>query len=340
VVNETNGVWGNAEEIPKTASLNAGGVAALNSVSCASAGNCSAGGFYTDSSVNLQAFVVDETNGVWGNAEEVPNTATLNASGSAELESVSCASAGNCSAGGFYSDSSGSERAFVASRVNGTWGNAKQVPNTAKLGGSAELDTVSCASAGNCGAGGYYIGSGTQQAFVVSQVNGVWGNAEEVPNTATLNAGGAAQLTSVSCASAGNCSAGGWYSDRSGDGQAFVVSQASGTWRNAEEVPGVGSLNSLGAVVESLSCSSAGNCSAGGFYAVSTGHTQVFVVNQASGTWGNAEEVPGIGSLNVGMSADLYTLSCSSAGNCTTGGYYTGNSGHMQAFLADKSTGS
>ena len=63
VVNETNGTWRTAEEVPGTAALNHGGNAATTSVSCASAGNCSAGGYYTDSSGHLQAFVVNETNG-------------------------------------------------------------------------------------------------------------------------------------------------------------------------------------------------------------------------------------------------------------------------------------
>ena len=41
--------WGTAEEVPGTAALNAGGNAGVNSVSCPSAGNCSAGGLYDDS---------------------------------------------------------------------------------------------------------------------------------------------------------------------------------------------------------------------------------------------------------------------------------------------------
>ena len=49
---------------------------------------------------------------------------------------------------------------------------------------------MSCASAGNCSAGGYYTdGAGHEQAFVVSEVNGTWGTAIEVPGTAALNAG-------------------------------------------------------------------------------------------------------------------------------------------------------
>jgi hypothetical protein len=54
---------------------------------------------------------------------------------------------------------------------------------------------------------------------------GAWGMAREVPGTAALNPGGSAAIGTVSCAPAGTCSAGGSYTDSSGHGQAFVVSQ-------------------------------------------------------------------------------------------------------------------
>jgi hypothetical protein len=55
-------------------------------------------------------------------------------------------------------------------------------------------------------AGGSYLsGSGHVQAFVASEVKGRWRAAIEVPGSGTLNAGGNAQVESVSCASAGNC---------------------------------------------------------------------------------------------------------------------------------------
>ena len=85
-------------------------------MSCASAGNCSAGGTYAASSGHLQAFVANEVRGVWRTAQEVPGTAALNAGGGAGVGSVSCAPAGTCSAGGSYSDSSGHGQAFVASQ--------------------------------------------------------------------------------------------------------------------------------------------------------------------------------------------------------------------------------
>ncbi|HEV2240004.1 MAG TPA: hypothetical protein VGR98_03095, partial [Streptosporangiaceae bacterium] len=144
-------------------------------------------------------------------------------------------------------------------------------------------NSLSCASAGNCAAGGFYTdGSGHRQALVARETNGTWRPAIEVPGSGALNAGGNAQVASVSCASAGNCAAGGFYTDGSGHLQGFVVSQTNGTWRTAIEVPGLGTLNKGGvAVVNSVSCRSAGNCAAGGPYKDGSGHLQAFVVSQA-----------------------------------------------------------
>jgi hypothetical protein len=163
----------------------------------------------------------------WGSAQEVPGTAALNTGGNADIASVSYASPGNCSAGGYYYSGSAHLQAFVASQSGGTWGTAIEVPGIAALNtdGDAEVTSVSCASPGNCSAGGSYVdGSGGGQAFVVGQSGGTWGTAIQVPGSAVLNIGGTAQITSVSCASAGNCTAGGSYTDGSGHRQVFVAS--------------------------------------------------------------------------------------------------------------------
>src|SRR6266851_1294317 len=284
VVSQVNGTWHTAIEVPGTAALNTGGNANI-SLSCASAGNCSAGGYYTtDSSGHTEAFVVSQVNGIWRTATEVPGTAALNQRGDAGVTSVSCTSAGNCSAGGLYGSSSFASKPFVVSEVNGTWHNAIAVPGVAALdphGYGAYVSSVSCASAGNCSAGGSYL-AGYSHAFVVSEVNGTWRTAIEVPGTAALNQGRIAYLISMSCASAGNCSAGGTYTDSSKRMQAFAVSQMNGTWRTAIEVPGTAALNTGGtAFVESVSCTSPGNCSAGGGYTGSSGHRQAFVVTES-----------------------------------------------------------
>ena len=110
-------VWHAAIEVPGTATLNQGGGAEITSVSCASPGNCSAGGDYLDSSDHRQVFVASQVNGTWHAAIEVPGTAALNRGGSAQVGSVSCAAAGGCSAGGFYTDGKGGEQAFVVSET-------------------------------------------------------------------------------------------------------------------------------------------------------------------------------------------------------------------------------
>jgi hypothetical protein len=114
------------------------------------------------------------------------------------------------------------------------------------------------------------------------------------------------------------------YTDGSGRFQAFVVSETNGTWRTAIRVPGSGALNAGGhAVVNSVSCASAGNCAAGGDYTDGSGHLQGFAVGERNGTWGKAIRVPGSGALNAGGFASVGSVSCASAGNCAAGGFYT-----------------
>jgi hypothetical protein len=380
VVTERSGTWGTAREVPGTAALNRGGAAVVNSVSCASAGNCSAGGYYSESNAGLRPFVVNqtngtwakaqrvlgtptpeafaqinslscasagncsaggddeaggfvvgETNGAWGTAQQLPSSAAL--SGFAVL-SVSCASAGNCSAGGNARNSSNLDRPFVVNETNGAWGTAQQVPGITALGrGGDELRSLSCGAAGSCSAvGDYYSKASGRQAYVVIETGGTWGKALEVPGTA--QPGADAEAVAVSCASAGNCSAGGIY----GAG-AFVVSETGGTWGTAQQVPGSAALGGYG--VLSISCASAGNCGAGGDAMVSERpqHGQVFVADQTGGTWGTAQPIPGSAALNQGQNGSLFSVSCGAAGNCSAGGFYTDGSGHQQALVASETSG-
>ncbi len=92
----------------------------VDAISCASAGNRSAGGVggeyasrknYTQ---YTQAFVADQTNGTWGTAEEVPGTGALNTQVFAYVSSLSCARDGGCGAAGTYHSSTGG--GFVANK--------------------------------------------------------------------------------------------------------------------------------------------------------------------------------------------------------------------------------
>src|SRR3954454_10207210 len=89
--------WSAAIEVPGTATLNVGGYdgayANVEAVSCASPGNCAAGGYYTNQWRGQEAFVVDETNGSWSDAIKVPGTTTPNTLQLAEVTSISCPTA-------------------------------------------------------------------------------------------------------------------------------------------------------------------------------------------------------------------------------------------------------
>ena len=162
-MDEKDGTWGAAHPVPRVAGLASTGYGAdVTSVSCASPGNCTAGGWAQDSA-SSQAFVVDETDGTWGSATEVPGSAALNVGAEALVNSVSCTAVGDCTVGGFYA--AGADvghytvdwQAFVADETGGA-GDAHEVPGTAALnaGDDATVISVSCASPGNCAAAGTY----------------------------------------------------------------------------------------------------------------------------------------------------------------------------------------
>jgi hypothetical protein len=338
------GAWGKAHLVPGLATLNKGGGAGVNQVSCASPGNCAAVGVYTDAARHQQVFVASEKNGTWNNALEVPGLAALNKGGGAGASGVSCASAGNCAAAGIYLDAQGHQHAFVADERNGTWQKAHAIPGIGKLdpGGTSSATTVSCASPGNCAVGGFYETNvdTTDQAFVADEKNGTWGPAIEVPGTGALNGAGRAEVLSISCPSAGNCTAGGFYEDATISFHAFVADETGGQWGQVHTidvtVTGVTPINEE--QVTAVSCASAGNCAATGNAGNATGHSQVFVADEAGGTWGPAHEIPGFDGLDVGLLSDAQSISCGSPGNCATGGQLNNLDGPV-AYVADERSG-
>src|SRR5579863_1242771 len=238
------GGWGKATEVRGTFSLNLGGNAFVSSVSCTSHGYCAGAGNYANAQgdpSSSKGFLVSRVNGKWGKAQQVPGLAQLDGGLFSQLDSVSCASPGNCTAGGYYLDSSTSQWAFVVTERNGKWGNAIQVAHSLNESGFGQVYSVSCPSAGNCAATGFY-GSGPLDnnalPFVVSQRNGKWGTAIEVPGSSALSTDNFSRANVISCFSAGNCALGGFYTQHDGDRQAFVATQHNGTWSPAIEVPG------------------------------------------------------------------------------------------------------
>jgi len=331
-VNEKNGVWGTGAEVPGIAALDSTGFSQVVSISCATAGNCAAGGFFYETT-GFYVFLANEKNGVWGKAIRMPGAAGLGyTGGKISLDAVSCGAPGYCTAGGAALVGL-QYHAFIVSEKKDVWGKARFVPGTDVLsvGGRAEVTSISCTSATACTAGGTYLDSShNSDVFVASTDSmGVWQKAQILPGTAAaLKVSGFATLSSLSCTSAGNCAAGGQFSDAHGS-QAFVARRTSGVWGKATEVPGIAVLdNGATSSVTSVSCAGSGNCAAVGQDDI---YPYVFVTGQTNGVWGDAAVVPGIS--NIGNSNRPAVISCAKAGPCGVGGASYDGSTTVNAFV-------
>jgi hypothetical protein len=378
--------WAKTEPLPGLAMLNKGHDAAVSygsfqvsgvfasappssAISCWGPGGCAAGGFYTDKSGHLQAWVAQERKGRWGRAEQVPGTAVLNKGGHAEVTAVSCARTSACVAVGGYTDQDGNGQWFTVNERNGRWATAAEVPYPAL--NDASIDSVWCAPGGLCADGGTFTDpSFGPEAWVQTEVHGRWQPALEVPGITKLDVsdspfGDDVGVDAVSCASADNCAAGGQYSSSLSETdygipelQAFVVTETNGRWGDAQEVPGIEGINQgdPNANTTFMVCPSAGNCTASGYY--ETGPLGscdppseqqpparwdglgpppewscigAFVVNERHGAWGQV--------TRSGLTY-IFSLTCPAAGDCVAAGasvdYDENSTGVLESEVNDK----
>ena len=315
-------------------------------VLCVSAGKCTATGSYLDSSGNRQGLLLTETSGTWA-AVEPPLPANAAADPEAGVIPVSCVSAGNCTATGGYTDSSGNRQGLLLTETSGSWATGVEAPAPANAAANPGISVgpVSCTSIGNCTAvGTYNDSSGNQGLLLLTETSGTWAaQGVALPADATdLGAG----LSSLSCASAGNCTAvGSYHSVSSGDyPQGLLLTETSGTWATAVEAPLPANAGpppntaSQEGGLDWVSCASAGNCTATGGYFESSGAFQGLLLTETSGTWA-AVEAPLPANTAADPEAGVEALSCVSAGNCTATGGYQDSSGYFQGLLLTETSG-
>lgn len=334
VISQVKGKWGPVTSLVGTANAAATDITATTAISCSAPGRCTAGGQYTDDAGLVQGWVSDEqANGTW--TPRLRTAANLNA-GKGTVTAVSCASPGNCAVVGQYTDASSVTRAFTADERGGVWFAAHPVPGPLTAG-TAALSSVSCDAPGDCVAGGYYKAAAGNEAFVVREKNFTWGAATELAGTGALNKGGDARVTSVSCRAPANCSAGGHYTDAGHHQQAFVAAQHAGLWAKAVEVPGLASRNAGGmAEVTSLSCASAGNCAAGGYYSPKANARDAFVASERNGSWQGAQ-LPRGAAAPSGLDTRVLSVSCPAVSYCGAIGLYLGKDHFAHSWVASGS---
>ena len=152
----------------------------VKSVSCFSAGNCTAVGEFSSPSTHPNAFTVSSVEGVWGTgAPTVFDSGIRNPTGESELVSVSCAAVGHCVAVGSYYDLDYRLRPFLVVSTAGTWGSAVPVTFPASVESTppnSKLIAVDCTSTGNCTAlGRVRTQNGSESSFTISSTSGTWG---------------------------------------------------------------------------------------------------------------------------------------------------------------------
>jgi hypothetical protein len=342
LLTETAGVWGAGVEVSLPANAAANPGAFVGSVSCASAGDCSAVGGYTDSSGDFEGLLLTETGGVWATGVEASLPANAGSQPNVSLSSVSCASAGDCTAAGRYTDGSGSE-GLLLTETAGVWATGVEAALPANAGSqpAVVLNSVSCVSAGDCGAAGVYTdSSGDSEGLLLTERAGVWATGVEASLPANAAANPSAFVGSVSCASAGDCSAVGVYTDSSGHAQGLLLTETSGTWATGVQAPLPANAGSQPFVdLNSVSCASAGNCAAVGDYADSSDHDRGLLLTETAGVWATGVQAPLPANAAADPGVDLSSVSCASAGDCSAAGDYGDSSGHVQGLLLTDTAG-
>src|SRR5439155_763647 len=126
LLSERSGRWAaGIEASPITHETTGDYTAGSNSVSCASAGNCTAvHNYITLSPATNKGLLLSERSGRWVAATEASLPADAGTDRFVQLFSVSCASAGNCTAVGIYQDVSSGDfnrHVLLLSETSGAW---------------------------------------------------------------------------------------------------------------------------------------------------------------------------------------------------------------------------
>lgn len=284
----------------------------LNAVSCTAVGTCLAVGAYLDD--GWQAMVAVDSHGTW----QPPLAAALSVPGAVTsyFSAVACPAAGTCVLVGQATTGAGVTEPIVADESGGVLGPAVPLAVDLVYDG-AQLDAVSCSSAGNCAA----IGSVSYQApddgpsesssLLATQVNGHWGAAQLLPGLSASEEE-SADVASIGCEPGGACVAVGGYGSGPSRTVTFETTEISGRWSRPAALPKTGSL--ANAQVADLSCSATASALIGTY---SRGEsTDLFTVSTSRQRWTTETTIP-FTSTKGPESATPLGFGCPRSGACT-----------------------
>ena len=278
-----------------------------------------------------------------------------------QLQALSCASTGNCSAVGGYDDGLGNSQGLLVTQTGGRWQRAveAQAPAGAsvepfKLSNGGGLVGISCPAPGDCTAIGRYTdGHKTDHGVLLSELHGRWSRGMRLrlplnaitppkPKSSTVNLVG---LAGIACSSVGNCVAVGNYETNAEVWEPLVVVEHHGRWSRAIEAPLPAGAPVAGqnAVLLTVTCNHAGLCSAAGEYVDPSGHQQSLLVSgsgsSSGGSWVAAPTPDAPSDANSDPNIIPSSISCSNTGQCAAVGTYINPLQNSLGLLLDEAGG-
>ncbi len=318
------GVWHAMEApTPSDAAPAASSDTWLKSVSCAEPGDCTAVGFYTNTSGFKVGLIDTLSGGVW-TAHAAPQVSDADTHHEVSLGGVSCPSLGNCVADGEYTTNANGQGVEILTETGGTWAaSVAPLPSDARTGSSQELgvspfiedfgQNLSCAGA-QCEIAGYYYTTSNGRAPLLIHGSGTtWSAAAApvpVPSTAFTGAQEFANLYGASCGFDGWCTAVGSFSDTNNKNEPLVeVVSPSGavTAQQAPQPSDQASGSFIGAQLQDVSCLSSTDCTAVGWYVsnANSGNPVGLIDTLSGGTWSAR---PAVTPNNAAMGAAAFSV--------------------------------
>jgi tripartite motif-containing protein 71 len=294
-----------ADRSIETAATPSGGAASknLNGISCLSAKDCTAVGYYRPQDAYLT--LVEHWDGTSWKVVSTPNPA---GAGESRLEGVSCTSSKSCTAVGYYRTSS-TAFSTLTERWNGISWSIVPSPNATGFARN-NLYGVSCGGASDCWAVGKSAYTATEEeagkmpTALLEHWNGSGWNIVVASKPPT-------QLTAVSCFSATACMA------VSGSSSESPTERWNGSsWsRDFPAFPSGGSAVTLNGVA----CAAESSCTAVGSYTVN-GHTAPLAERWNGLSWVVQKTIDPTGTIEEVTSGSLNAVSCWSTEACTAVG--------------------
>ncbi len=287
----------------------------LYDVTCWSASDCWAVGAYGSFADGVfQPFILRWDGTAWSNAE----APTANPFLPGTLRGVSCNSASDCWATGYY-QKDGYNQTLIQHWDGTSW---VVVPsaNTSSTQHNVLLGNVSCTSASDCWTVGAYYTGAVDQTLIQHWDGNAW-SLMASPNADFTQSN---DLFGVTCASASDCWAVGRYSNSNGlfrtliehwDGTSWTVANAPNT-NEAEHN-----------LLFNVTCASGSNCWAVGVYVGTSGFDQTLALQWNGSVW----SIVPTQNTSPTEHNDLYDVTCASPSDCwAVGGYYNGSYGQTE----------